>query len=38
MAGFNRKYWIKFFQSLLSEKYGYQYSENQEIIMEVKNE
>jgi len=29
----NRKSWIKFFQSLLSEKYGYEYSENQEIII-----
>ena len=29
----NRKHWIKFFQSLLVEKYNYQYSENQEIIL-----
>ncbi len=29
----NRKYWISFFQSLLSEKYGYEYSKNQEIIL-----
>jgi len=34
----NRKHWEKFFQSLLSEKYGYQYSEANEIIFEVKNE
>lgn len=31
----NRPHWIKFFQSLLSEKYGYKYSENNEIIVEV---
>ena len=31
----NRKYWISFFQSLLSEKYGYEYSKDQEIIMGV---
>jgi len=30
----NRKHWTKFFQSLLSEKYGYQYSENNEILLE----
>jgi len=36
-TNYNRKYWIKFFQSLLAEKYGYQYS-NQDIIMGVKNE
>ena len=36
-TNFNRKHWIKFFQSLLLEKYGYNYSENQEIIMEVKH-
>jgi len=29
----NRKHWTKFFQSLLSERYGYQYSETQEIIL-----
>lgn len=33
----NRKYWIKFFQSLLLDKYGYKYSENKEILLEVKN-
>ncbi len=34
----NRKHWTKFFQSLLGEKYGYQYTENNEIILEIKNE
>lgn len=33
----NRKSWTKFFQSLLSERYGYKYSENGEIILELKN-
>jgi len=32
----NRKHWIKFFQSLLSEKYNYQYSEKK-IILEIKD-
>ena len=31
----NRNHWAKFFQSLLSERYGYKYNENQEIIIEV---
>jgi len=31
----NRAHWQKFFQSLLSEKYGYQYSEDGEIILEL---
>lgn len=31
----NRKYWTKFFQSLLSEKYDYQYTENGEIKLEI---
>jgi len=31
----NRRSWIKFFQSLLSERYGYRYSENNEVILEV---
>lgn len=31
----NRPHWTKFFQSLLSEKYNYQYSEKREIILEV---
>jgi len=29
----NRQHWVKFFQSLLNERYGYKYSENQEIIL-----
>ena len=31
----NRKHWIKFFQSLLNERYDYKYSENQEIILNL---
>lgn len=31
----NRKHWKKFFQSLLSEKYDYKYSEIGEIILEI---
>lgn len=31
LTNYNRLYWTKFFQSLLTEKYGYQYGENQEI-------
>ncbi|GAG90704.1 unnamed protein product [marine sediment metagenome] len=31
----NRKHWTKFFQSLLAEKYDYQYSENQEVILNL---
>ena len=31
------EYWPKFFQSLLSERYGYQYSETGEIILELNN-
>lgn len=34
-TNYNRKHWTQFFQSLLSEKYDYKYSENQEIIMEM---
>ena len=34
----NRKYWISFFQSLLSEKYRYEYSKDQEIIIGQHNE
>ena len=30
----NRKYWVKFFQDLLSDRYEYEY-ENQEIVLEV---
>ena len=31
----NEKYWTKFFQSLLSEKYGYKYSEDNKIILNL---
>jgi len=31
----NRKHWTKFFQSLLNERYGYQYGENQEVIINL---
>ena len=31
----NRKHWTKFFQSLLSERYGYQYSKEKEIIFSM---
>jgi hypothetical protein len=34
----NRKYWIKFFQSLLAERYNYKYSEDNNIILEIQNE
>jgi len=34
---FNRPHWIRFFQSLLAEKYNYQYSENQEIKLDLGN-
>jgi len=33
----NKKHWIKFFQSLLSERYGYKYN-NQEIIVNITRE
>jgi len=36
-VNFNRKHWIKFFQSLLADKYGYKYEETK-IVLEVKNE
>lgn len=32
-TNWNRKHWVKFFQSLLSEKYSYKYSEDGEIII-----
>ena len=35
-VNFNRKHWIKFFQSLLTERYGYKYEDNK-IILEVRN-
>ena len=31
----NRKHWTKFFQSLLNEKYGYEYSESNEIVINI---
>lgn len=34
----NRSHWTNFFQSLLLERYKYKYSENGEIILEIKNE
>ena len=34
----NRSHWTKFFQSLLSEKYGYKYSEQGEIILNLKEQ
>lgn len=34
----NRKHWTKFFQSLLSEKYGYKYSNKGEIILDLNKE
>jgi hypothetical protein len=33
----NRKQWTRFFQSLLSEKYGYKYSNTGEIILKLNN-
>ncbi|MCX6748481.1 MAG: HNH endonuclease signature motif containing protein [Candidatus Pacearchaeota archaeon] len=35
-TNFNREQWINFFQSLLSKKYGYNYSEQGVIILELK--
>lgn len=34
-TNFNRKHWIKFFQSLLSERYEYKYSSDGESIIEI---
>lgn len=34
-TNFNRLHWQKFFQSLLKEKYDYQYSENKEVILNL---
>ena len=31
----NREYWTHFFQSLLSDKYGYEYSKENEIILNI---
>ena len=33
----NRPHWTKFFQSLLSERYDYKYSDDGKIILELKN-
>ena len=35
LTNYNKRYWLNFLQSLLSEKYNYQYSENKEIVLEV---
>jgi hypothetical protein len=37
-TNFCRKYWIKFFQLMLSEKYNYKYDSEENIMMEIKNE
>lgn len=37
-ANTNRPHWTKFFQSLLSERYGYQYDSNQNIIINLNNQ
>ena len=34
-TNFNREQWIKFFQGLLNEKYGYEYNETGEVILKV---
>lgn len=34
----NRQHWTKFFQSLLAEKYGYNYSEDGKIILNLNNQ
>lgn len=36
-VNFNRLHWTKFFQSLLSERYEYKYSENGEVILNIEN-
>lgn len=33
----NKKHWIKFFQSLLAGKYGYKYSEDNKVILNLKS-
>lgn len=38
ITNFNRKHWTKFFQSLLSERYGYKYSENSDIILNLQED
>jgi hypothetical protein len=37
-TNFNRSHWTKFFQSLLAERYGYKYSEDDEIILNLNGE
>ncbi|MEK6878071.1 MAG: hypothetical protein AABY22_00605 [Nanoarchaeota archaeon] len=37
-VNFNRPHWTKFFQSLLAERYGYQYSEDGKIILNIGEE
>ena len=32
----NRKYWISFFQKILKDRYDYEYTDNQEIKLEIK--
>lgn len=34
-CGYNKKQWVSFFQSLLSDKYGYKYCEEGDVILEV---
>lgn len=34
IVNFNRIHWTKFFQSLLKERYGYEYTEDQKIILD----
>lgn len=36
-TNYNRTHWTKFFQSLLSEKYGYKFNEEQKVILEFKD-
>jgi len=36
-TNFNRKHWVKLYQSLISEKYNYGYSKDRDIILEVEN-
>ena len=38
LTNHNRSQWTKFFQSLLSERYGYQYTEDQKIILNFEEE
>lgn len=37
-ANFNRKHWTKFFQSMLTERYEYNYSKIGDVIIGIKNE